>query len=81
MVTSTRTKMARAARMLLAWSCAFAAIGCSASGYFDRSRVDDRSMRFDADEGFVAIRDKFEAAREGGLGGFGAGRAGGCACQ
>ncbi len=49
--------------------------------YYDRSKQKDLAMEFDADPGWVGVRDKIEAAREGAFGGFGAARAGGCACQ
>lgn len=38
-------------------------------------------MQFDPDGTIVYLRNKLEAAREGGLGGFGASAVGGCGCQ
>jgi hypothetical protein len=54
---------------------------CQTTRYFERSRLADRAMGFDGSAGLVYIRNKIEAAREGGFGGFGASAAGGCGCQ
>ncbi len=54
---------------------------CVKTKFYQRERLVDRAMQFDADQAFVFIRHKTEAAREGSFGGFGAAAAGGCACQ
>lgn len=68
---------------LLALIVAGAALstGCGATRFHQREKLNDRAMRFDADDNMVYIRHKSEAAREGGFGGFGAAAAGGCGCQ
>ncbi|MCB9727829.1 MAG: DUF4266 domain-containing protein [Deltaproteobacteria bacterium] len=55
--------------------------GCQTTRYYERARLVDRAMDFDGGSGLVYIRNKIEAAREGGFGGFGASAAGGCGCQ
>ena len=55
--------------------------GCSGPEFYARERLVHPAMTFDFDAGLASIRNKIDAAREGGLGGFGAARAGGCACQ
>lgn len=55
--------------------------GCQTTRYYQRRHVADRCMQFDSNGRLVYIRNKIEAAREGGLGGFGSASAGGCGCQ
>lgn len=55
--------------------------GCPATAFYEREKLADRAMRFDADDNTTYIRHKAEAAREGGMGGFGGSMAGGCGCQ
>ena len=55
--------------------------GCARTEFYERERLMQPCMQFDDDASFVYIRNKTEAAREGGFGGYGAAVAGGCACQ
>jgi hypothetical protein len=55
--------------------------GCSTTRYYERQRLSDRAAAFDQDRQVVYLRDKIEAAREGGFGGFGGSAAGGCGCE
>lgn len=55
--------------------------GCAATQFHQREKLNDRAMQFDQDGGLTYLRQKIEAAREGGLGGFGSAEAGGCGCQ
>jgi hypothetical protein len=55
--------------------------GCQTTEFYQQQKLQDPCMQFDADHGFVTMRNKSEAAREGSFGGFGAAAAGGCACQ
>jgi hypothetical protein len=73
----------RAGTVMVVLALAGAAIlsGCQTTRYFERSRLADRAMAMDGSGGLVYIRNKIEAAREGGFGGFGASAAGGCGCQ
>ncbi|MCA9523197.1 MAG: DUF4266 domain-containing protein [Myxococcales bacterium] len=54
---------------------------CQTTHFYERRRLADGCMQFDANGRLAYIRSKIEAAREGSLGGFGAGTAGGCGCQ
>ncbi|MFO0722756.1 MAG: DUF4266 domain-containing protein [Myxococcota bacterium] len=67
-------------RVLIA-SAVLLASGCSTTRYYERQRLADASMQFDSDPTLVYLRTKVEAAREGGLGGFGGSAVGGCGCQ
>ena len=58
-----------------------AAAGCQTTQYYQRQRLADSCMQFDANGRLAYIRNKIEAAREGSLGGFGSASAGGCGCQ
>jgi len=58
-----------------------AATGCGVTRYHERQRLADRAASFDPDRPVVYLRDKIEAAREGGFGGFGGSAAGGCGCE
>jgi hypothetical protein len=55
--------------------------GCSTTRYHERQRLADRAMALDADRPVLYLRDKIEAAREGGFGGYGGAAAGGCGCE
>lgn len=63
------------------FGAAGALAGCQTTRYYERQRLTDRCMRFDADPATTYIRTKAEAAREGALGGFGMSAAGGCGCE
>lgn len=58
-----------------------AGTGCGVTRFHERQRLADRAATFDADRPVVYLRDKIEAAREGGFGGFGGSAAGGCGCE
>jgi hypothetical protein len=55
--------------------------GCATTHFYDRERLVDRSAGFDQDHQVWYMRDKIEAAREGGFGGFGGSAAGSCGCE
>jgi hypothetical protein len=55
--------------------------GCAVTRFHERQRLADRAAAFDVDRPVVYLRDKVEAAREGGFGGFGGSAAGGCGCE
>lgn len=55
--------------------------GCSTTGFHERERLADPSMRFDPDDSVDYLRTKMEAAREGAFGRYGPVAAGGCGCQ
>lgn len=55
--------------------------GCATTQFYEREKLNDRSMQFEQDGGMSFLRQKIEAAREGSLGGFGSAEAGGCGCQ
>jgi hypothetical protein len=65
---------------LLVWAM-LTTQGCATTAFHQREKLNDRSMQFDQDGGLTYLRQKIEAAREGGLGGFGSAEAGGCGCQ
>ena len=65
----------------LALGASLALCGCKTTDFTEREALSDRAMQFDSDGGLQYFRGKLEAAREGGLGGFGSGTAGGCGCQ
>ncbi len=54
---------------------------CATTRFYEREMLSEAAMEFDVDGSLVFVRHKIEAAREGGLGGFGASVAGGCGCQ
>lgn len=60
---------------------ALLAQGCTPTRYYERRKLLDRAMVFDADLRLEYIRNKTEAAREGSFGGYGAAAVGGCGCQ
>jgi hypothetical protein len=55
--------------------------GCATTRFYDRQRLADRAAAFDQDHQIAFLRDKIEAAREGGFGGFGGSAAGSCGCE
>ena len=65
----------------LALAASLALNGCKTTEFHEREALSNRALQFDADGGLQYFRGKLEAAREGGLGGFGSGTAGGCGCQ
>jgi len=76
--------MTRIRRLLATTAMAvslLAILGCASTAAYEREKLVDPCMQFDADDSYVFIRHKTEAAREGSLGGFGAASSGGCACQ
>ena len=52
--------------------------GCATTRFHERERLADRAAAFDQDHQILYLRDKIEAAREGGFGCFGGSAAGGC---
>jgi hypothetical protein len=55
--------------------------GCATTRFHERERLADRAAAFDQDHQILYLRDKIEAAREGGFGCFGGSAAGGCGCE
>ena len=55
--------------------------GCATTRVYERARIVDPAMSFDEDAALTYLRNKIEAAREGGFGGFGGAAAGGCGCE
>ena len=86
--TSYQQRHAQAARGAVRWLgwvtavvIALGAVGCARTSFYERERIADHAMQFEADPGLVYLRNKVEAAREGAFGGFGGSAAGGCGCQ
>lgn len=67
--------------LLLCGVVLFACSGCATTAVYQRARLADAAMQLDRDDTLFYLRGKIEAAREGGLGGFGSSAAGGCGCQ
>ena len=65
---------------ILAMAAAFAAGGCAAVQPWQRGRLADRCMIFDADSGQVGYMTHWQEAREGSSGGYGV-QSGGCGCK
>ncbi|HWW84979.1 MAG TPA: DUF4266 domain-containing protein [Vicinamibacterales bacterium] len=71
------------ARVLALLGCAAAACavgGCATVQPWQRGRLADPAMLFDADPGAVAYMAHWQEAREGAAGGFGV-QSGGCGCK
>ena len=64
----------------LAALLALAAGGCASVKPWQRGRLADPCMTFDADAGLVAYQTHWQESREGSSGGFGV-QAGGCGCK
>lgn len=68
--------------LILRWLAAAGALsGCATTHFYQRQRLADRAAAFDQDRHVAYLRDKIEAAREGGFGGFGGAAAGSCGCE
>jgi len=76
-----RKRWWRGVRVVLLAAGLFGAPACARTEFFEREKLTAPCMQFDADGAFIYIRNKTEAAREGGFGGYGGAFAGGCACQ
>jgi hypothetical protein len=68
-------------RLIVASWALSALTGCATTRFYDRQCLADRAAAFDQDRQVLYLRDKIEAAREGGFGGFGGSAAGGCGCE
>jgi hypothetical protein len=55
--------------------------GCATTRFHEREFLADRAAAFDQDRQILYLRDKIEAAREGGFGCFGGSAAGSCGCE
>ena len=73
------TTIRRLAVVLLA-AVALAAAGCATVQPWQRGRLADPCMTFDADASAVAYMTHWQEAREGSSGGFGV-QSGGCGCK
>jgi hypothetical protein len=69
-------------RRRLALACALASLaaGCASVQPWQRARLADRCMIFDANGSQVAFDAHWQEAREGSAGGFGI-QSGGCGCK
>ena len=70
----------RALVLIVAAAGAFAAGGCATVQPWQRGRLADPAMLFDADAGQVAYMTHWQEAREASSGGFGV-QSGGCGCK
>ena len=68
-------------RALIAVSLLAILSGCARTRFYERKVLMQPDMSFNDERSEIYIRNKVEAAREGGFGGFGGAVAGGCACQ
>ena len=66
--------------VILAWAAAVGAGGCATIQPWQRGRLADPCMLFDADSGQVAYMTHWQEAREASSGGFGV-QSGGCGCK
>jgi hypothetical protein len=76
-MTGTTT---RAFVFIIAAAAALAAGGCATVQPWERGRLADPSMVFDADGSQVAYMTHWQEAREGSSGGYGV-QSGGCGCK
>jgi hypothetical protein len=76
-MTNTYT---RAIVVILTAAAALAAGGCATVQPWQRGRLADPSMVFDADESQVAYMAHWQEAREASSGGYGV-QSGGCGCK
>ena len=76
-MTLTRT---HAFALLLLAAGALAAGGCATVQPWQRGRLADRRMMFDADDAEVAYMTHWQEAREASSGGYGV-QSGGCGCK
>ena len=70
----------RAIMVLVAIAAAFAAAGCATVQPWERGRLADPSMLFDADNSQVTYMTHWQEAREASAGGYGV-QSGGCGCK
>ena len=71
---------ARVLVFIIATAAALASCGCATVQPWERGRLADPSMVFDADGSQVAYMTHWQEAREGSAGGFGV-QSGGCGCK
>jgi len=72
--------MIRPVAALILTAAALAAAGCATVQPWQRGRLADSCMIFDADASGVAYMTHWQEAREASAGGFGV-QSGGCACK
>ncbi|MEP7309377.1 MAG: DUF4266 domain-containing protein [Acidobacteriota bacterium] len=77
MMTPTTTRVSVLAAGLLA---AVTLAGCATVQPYQRGRLADPEMMFDADSSSVSYTAHWQEAREGAAGGFGV-QSGGCGCK
>ncbi len=75
-----KQQMRRLALVGVAAACAAAGAGCATVQPWQRGRLADSCMIFDADAAAVAYMTHWQEAREGSAGGFGV-QSGGCGCK
>lgn len=74
-ITTTRVLV-----FIIATAAALGACGCATVQPWERGRLADPSMVFDADGSRVAYMTHWQEAREGSSGGYGV-QSGGCGCK
>ena len=74
------TQATRRALVLFLAAAASVAAGCATVQPWQRGRLADRCMIFDADASQVAYMTHWQEAREGASGGYGV-QSGGCGCK
>jgi hypothetical protein len=74
------TQIARAAFLGVVLAVAFVVSGCATVQPWQRGRLADPAMVFDADGSQVSYMTHWQEAREGAAGGYGV-QSGGCGCK
>jgi hypothetical protein len=75
-----KNRIARAALVVIALAAGLVVSGCATVQPWQRGRLADPAMVFDADGSLVAYMTHWQEAREGAAGGFGV-QSGGCGCK
>jgi hypothetical protein len=70
----------RAIALVIAAAAAFAGGGCATVQPWQRGRLADPAMMFDADGNLIAYTTHWQEAREASSGGYGV-QSGGCGCK
>jgi hypothetical protein len=75
-----KNPIARAALVVIMLAAGLVVSGCATVQPWQRGRLADPAMVFDADGSLVAYMTHWQEAREGAAGGFGV-QSGGCGCK
>ncbi|NQU39491.1 MAG: DUF4266 domain-containing protein [Lentisphaerae bacterium] len=73
--------MSRVSALLFLWALLAMANGCRSVPVYQRARLSDRLMRFDADPTAEELRQHILSPREAAIGGYATAGAGGCSCK